>query len=54
MLLRLVFNGNYYKVTDSIGRVVMVAFNEETGELFNLSTQMNDVIPSFNMVGGVG
>jgi len=43
-----------FSVTDSTGRVALVSFNEETGELFNISTQMNDVIPSFDMVGGLG
>ena len=36
-----------FNVADGTGRIATVAFNEETGELFSLSTQMNDVIPGF-------
>jgi len=43
-----------FNVTDSTGRIANVAFNEETGALLNISTQMNDVIPSSNTIGGIG
>jgi len=42
-----------FSITDSTGRVALLSFAAETGKLYDISTQHNDVVPGFGGWGNI-